>query len=245
MSSFTFNSISSDTLGLIITQPIVRPTWAPEVEFTPIPGRPRQNPYTKTWYENSELNISAVIADASPAKVRSIYNALKGYGVLSISTAPDEFLYAYAHLPVPEAKALLIAELPIIFECEPFAYAVTESTVDFTEANPYKRVDIEGTVFCDPQIVIIPSAATTDVNCNGKVITVKTPQEIIGAGYPNTYSITLDCEGELAYYTRPSGDKVACTELTRGPFPRLHTADNYITHSGCQSAVMQYRERWY
>ena len=245
MSSFTFNGVSSDTLGLIITQPIVRPTWAPEVEFTPIPGRPRQSPYMQTWYQNSDLPIEAVIADASPANVRSIYNALKGYGVLSISTSPQEILYAYAHLPVPEAKALLMAELPIVFECEPFANSVTESTVDFSVANPYKRVDIEGTVFCDPQITFIPNAATTSVNVNGKVITVTTPTEIVNAGYPNTYSITLDCEGELAYYTRPGGDKVACTELTSGPVPRLHTADNYITHSGCASAIMKYRERWY
>ena len=245
MSSFTFNGVSSDTLGLIITQPIVRPTWAPEVEFTPIPGRPRQSPYMQTWYQNSDLQIEAVIADASPANVRSIYKALKGYGVLSISTSSQEILYAYAHLPVPEAKALLMAELPIVFECEPFANSVTESTVDFSVANPYKRVDIEGTVFCDPQITFIPNAATTSVNVNGKVITVTTPTEIVNAGYPNTYSITLDCEGELAYYTRPGGDKVACTELTSGPFPRLHTADNYITHSGCASAIMKYRERWY
>ena len=48
MSYFIFNGVNSNTLGLIITQPIIRPTWQPEVEFTAIPGRARQNSYTKT-----------------------------------------------------------------------------------------------------------------------------------------------------------------------------------------------------
>lgn len=245
MSSFTFNGVSSDTLGLIIQSPMIRPTWQQETEFTPIPGRPRQNPYTKTWYENAELTAYAVISDAAAAKLHDIYTALRGYGVLSISTAPSEVLYAYAHLPVPEAKALLMAELPIVFECEPFAYATADTTVNITTANPYSVIDYQGTVFSDPKITFVPSSATTQIACNGKNIIVTTPQEIIGAGYANTYSITLDCEGELAYYTRPSGDKIACTELTKGPFPRLHIGNNYISHSGVQSAALVYRERWY
>lgn len=245
MSTFTFKGISSDDLGLIITTPMIRPTWAPETDFTPIPGRARQNPHTKEWYPNSELTAYAVITDAGAAKLHSIYAALKGYGVLSISTAPTEILYAYAHLPVPEAKALLVAELPIVFECEPFAYAAADTTVDITSANPYAVIDYTGTVFSDPKITFVPSAATTQISCNGKNITVTTPQEIIGAGYPNTYSITLDCEGELAYYTRPGGDNVACTELTKGPFPRLHVGDNYIGHTALLSASVTYRERWY
>lgn len=245
MSSFTFNGISSDTLGLIIQSPMIRPTWEQETEFTPIPGRPRQNPCTKTWYKNSELTAYAVISDAAAVKLHDIYLVLRGYGVLSISTAESEVLYAYAHLPVPESKALLVAELPIVFECEPFAYAAADTTVDITSANPYAVIDYTGTVFSDPKITFVPSAATTQISCNGKNITVTTPQEIIGAGYPNTYSITLDCEGELAYYTRPGGDNVACTELTKGPFPRLHIGNNYVAHSGVQSAALIYRERWY
>ena len=245
MSTFTFKGISSDDLGLIITTPMIRPTWAPETDFTPIPGRARQNPHTKEWYPNSELTAYAVITEAGAAELHSIYAALKGYGVLSISTAPTEILYAYAHLPVPEAKALLMAELPIVFECEPFAYAVEDTEVDITSGNPYTRIDYGGTVYADPQITFTPSQASTEISCNGKSIQVKTPTEIINAGYPSNYSVTLDCEGQLAYYTRPGGDKIACTELTKGPFPRLHVNDNYIGHTGMQSGILTYRARWY
>lgn len=244
MSSFMFGGVSSDDLGLIIQQPIIRPTWEVETEFTPVPGRPRQMPYSKKWYPNKELTVYAVISDAATAKLHSIYSALQGYGVLSISTAPTEILYAYAHLPIPESKALLMAELPIVFELEPFAYATADKTVDITQTNPYEEVDNEGTVFTDPQIVIVPSAASTHINCNGKGITVTTPTEIVSAGYPATYSITLDCDGELAYYTRPNGDKVACTEKTAGPFPRLHVDDNYFITTTAQSIKCIYRERW-
>ena len=242
MSYFIFNGVNSNTLGLIITQPMIRPTWQPEVEFTAIPGRARQNSYTKTWYPNSELSVRAVIADASPAKVKTIYNALRGYGTLTVSTASTELLYAYARLPVPEAKALLVAELPIIFECEPFAYASSETTVTFD--NP-TTITNNGTVFCDPQITFIASTSSTDINCNDSTITVTTPTEIVDANYPDTYSITLDCDGQLAYYTKPNGDKVSCTQNTRGQFPRFNVGQNTLQRGSVQSATIKYRERWY
>ena len=246
MSTFTFKGITSDSLGLIITRPMVRPTWAPEVEFTPIIGRPRQNPFTKSWYPNSRLPVQAVIADASTASVRAIYNALRGYGTLVISTAATEFMNAYARLPVPEPQALLMAELPIEFECEPFAYALTDSEVTITSAtSSYAEVPNGGTAFTDPQITYIASAASTNIDCNGVVMTVTTPSEIVNASYPDTYSITLDCEAQLAYYTKPNGDTVACTELTTGLFPRLHAGSNWMKHSGAQSMTVTYRERWF
>lgn len=245
MSSFTFKGVTSDSLGLIITRPMVRPTWAPEVEFTPIIGRPRQNPFTKSWYPNSRMTVQAVIADASTASVRAIYNALRGYGTLVISTASTEYMNAYARLPVPEPRALLMAELPIEFDCEPFAYALTDTTVTFTSATTnYQEIVNNGTIFADPTITFVASGASTTIDCNGDIITITTPTEIVNAGYPNTYSITLDCDAELAYYTRPSSDVVACTEKTAGPFPRLHTGSNWIKHNGSQSAVLTFRERW-
>ena len=246
MSTFTFKGITSDSLGLIITRPMVRPTWAPEVEFTAIPGNPRKSSSTKSWYNNSRLTVRAVIADASTSSVRAIYSALKGYGTLIISTASEEVLNAYVKLPVPEAQALLMAELPIEFECEPFAYALTDSEVTITSAtSSYAEVPNGGTAFTDPQITYIASAASTNIDCNGVVMTVTTPTEIVNASYPSTYSITLDCEAQLAYYTKPNGDTVACTELTTGLFPRLHAGSNWMKHSGAQSMTVTYRERWF
>lgn len=243
MSSFTFNGVSSDTLGIIITKPIIRPSWAPETEFTPVPGRPRQLPHTKEWYPNKAFTVKACMADASPTKVQQIYNTLRGYGTLVISTSPNEQLNVYVEELDPEGVALLMAEFPITFNAEPFANAIEPKSINV------KGVDVvvnnEGTAFVDPLITIIPSQATTSVICNGKTMTVNTPQEIIDASYASTYSITLDCEGELAYYTKPDSSKVGCTQCTQGPFPRIGSGLNSITIQNVQSAALVMRERWY
>ena len=76
-------------------------------------------------------------------------------------------------------------------------------------------------------------------------MTVATPQDIINASYSTSYSLVIDCEGELAYYTKPNGDKVACTQLTHGSFPRLHNGNNYLSVFTVNSATMTVRERWY
>lgn len=246
MSYFIFNGVNSDNLGLIITKPMIRPTWSPEVEYTPIPGRARINPSTKTWYNNAELTVSAVIADASPQTVRNVYAALRGSGTLVISTSPQERInIADVRLPVPEAKALLVAELPITFVCEPFAESTEQSTADITTATSIPaRVNNDGTVYADPEITIIPSAARTDINCNGKVIFVTTPTAIVAANYPNNAKIVLDCDAQLAYYQIGDGDKISCTQNTQGPFPRLNVDVNYFLATASQSTTIKYRERW-
>lgn len=243
MSYFIFDGNNSNNLGLIITQPIIRPTWAPEVEYISLPGRPRQLPHQKTWYPNKELTVQAVLSDASPAKVRDVYDKLRGYGVLNISTAPHEYLNAYVQDVDPKGVALLMAEFPITFNLEPFAYS--DTSTDYDIANTITPIAYNGTVFCDPQIVIHPSTTSTTVDCNGVTITVQTPQAIIDANYSTDYSLTLDCEGELAYYTKPNGENVACTQLTTGEFPRLHKGNNYLKAQTVTSASVTVRERWY
>ena len=243
MSYFIFNGYNSKDLGIIVTKPIIRPTWAPEMEYLSIPGRPRQLPMAKTWYPNKELSIEAVLADAAPAKVRDVYEKLRGYGVLNISTAPMEFLNCYVDELDPKGVALMMAEFPITFMVEPFAYSNASNIVTFS--NTEVVYNYNGTVFCDPEIVIHPIAATTTIICNGKTIIVTTPQEIVDANYLETYSITLDCEGEVAYYTTPGGVNVACTQCTAGPFPRIFTGNNLISSSTVRSATMTIRKRWY
>lgn len=245
MSTFYFGGKWSDELDLIVTRPMVRPTWAPETEFTPIIGRPRKNPYTKTYYENARMIVRAVMADASQEKVRDIYSTLRGYGHFVISTSPYEYMNAYCRLPVPEAQALLMADLPIEFECEPFAYKTVSSGFGITDATSYVEVPNTGTVFVDPVIWYKPNKATTVFDCNGKTFTVATPQEIITASYAATYKITINCDDELVYFTRPNGENVGCTELSTGSFPRLGVGMNYIKHDGVREAHIDYTERFY
>lgn len=243
MSYFIFNGYDSRNLGIIVTKPIIRPTWVPEVEYQPIPGRPRQLPKPKTWYPNKELKIEAVLADATPPKVRDVYEKLKGYGVLNISTASNEYLNCYVESCDPNGVALMMAEFPIVLTVEPFAFSDTPETRNI--GNTEISYEYNGTVFCDPQINIKPIAATTTIVCNGETIVVTTPQVIVDANYLETYSITLDCEGQIAYYTTPDGVNIACTQCTAGPFPRVDKGDNIISCSSVRSATMTIRKRWY
>ena len=245
MSYFAFGGYTSEQLGLIITRPMIRPTWQPETEFTPIIGRARLNPFTKSYYNNIKLTISAVITDAARDNMRLIYNVLRGYGALRISTAENECVNAYCRLPVPEPQALLMAELPIEFECVPFAYDLTRYGADLTEATSYIEINNRGTVFTDPEIRFCPNKTSTVFDCNGKTITVTTPQAIVTANYSTDYSVTLDCDGEIAYYTTPAGANIGCTELTNGSFPRLNSGRNVIKHNGITEGTMLYYERYY
>ena len=246
MSSFVFNGVNSDSLGLIITKPMIRPTWQRDVTYTAIPGRAWQSADTQRWYSNVELTVSAVISDATPQKMRNIYAALCGSGTLVISTSPQERIsVSEVRLPVPEATALLMGEMPITFVCEPFAESTTEATADITNATSTpSRVDYEGTIYADPEITIIPSSARTDINCNGTVIFVTTPTVIVSMGYPANAKIALDCNGQLAYYQIGDGDKISCTQNTQGPFPRLNVGENYFLITPAQSVALKYRERW-
>lgn len=246
MSYFIFNGVNSNSLGLMVTKPIVRPTWSQEVSYTPIPGRARQSPYMQPWYGNTDLPISAVISDTSPQKVHDIYSALRGGGTLVISTSPQERInIADVRLPTPDAKTLSMAEMTITFVCEPFAESVTQSTVDITNATSIPaRADNGGTMYVDPEVMIVPSAARTDVNCNGKVIFVTTPTAIVSASYPANAKIVLDCDAQQAYYQIGDGDKISCTQNTQGPFPRLNVGENYFLTTTARSVVLRYRERW-
>ena len=63
------------------------------------------------------------MSDASPEKVKQIYNTLRGYGTLVISTDPEEQLNVYVEELDPKGVAIMMAEFPITFRADPFAYA--------------------------------------------------------------------------------------------------------------------------
>ena len=245
MSSFIFNGISSDELGLIITAPIIRPTWGKEVSEVTRAGSARKIIQESKTFGNADFVINTVIAEASPENVRSIFSKLSGFGKLLISTAPQEYLDVFIKPLVPEAKALTMAELPINVTALPFAYAVNPTVVDITEASPYVAVENAGTVYSQPEIRFTKlTHSDTVINVNGKGFTIKDPAkgEPVEAGY----EIIIDCDVEVAYFVRSNGERVSINSDTYGDFPLLHTGTNYVTHSGdLESASIKVNERWY
>ena len=71
-----------------------------------------------------------------------------------------------------------------------------------------------------------------------------TPTAIVSAGYPANAKIVLDCDAQLAYYQIGDDNKVACTQNTQGPFPRLNVGENYFLSTSAQSVTIKYRERY-
>lgn len=238
MSKFIFSGYDSEELGLMITQPLIRPSWAREVNEISAPGRTSKIMQLAKTYANASMPIHTVIRDTSPESVRAIYAALNGYGPLQLSTAASEYVNAYAEPLAPEAVAMHTAELLVNFRVLPFAYAVEPTVVQLTAQQTV--VSNAGTVFSAPEIRFTATGETVTVTVNGQNFIVTLTQTEQGK------EIIIDCEAEVAYYVNSSGKKVSINAQTANDYPLLHTGDNVVSIDGTISAAsINVRERWY
>lgn len=161
MSWFEFNGVSSDKLGLIIRTPPFRPSWSENCEYTEIPGRAEKVLERTGTYDNQSMTIDCVVTDMT--KIRDIYQVLQGSGSLVLSTAPDEKLNVTVNPLIPQGVAQDMAELPISFNCSPFAYKINDK--EFTWSNENFGTDgtkywlsmslkTDATAYCEPQICL-------------------------------------------------------------------------------------------
>lgn len=235
MSSFIFKGISSEDLGLIITKPIVRPNWAKTTIEVERPGAGSNLIVEGNNYSSSELTVSAVISDASPEKIHEIYSALQGYGILTVSTAPTEYMRAYCKPIVPETVALLMAEVHIVFTVLPFAYAVSPTIQTISSGD--NLVKNNGTVYSEP-LIILSGNGNISVFVNDEEFKIALTAELADT------EIFIDCEAQVAYYI-DNNCKIPITELTTGDFPLLHTGTNIVSYSGTVTSMeINVKERW-
>lgn len=236
MSSFIFNGYNSSD-DLIITQPVVRPSWSQEFNEIATGSVSKLIQFSRT-YSNSPIEISAVIKNTSQERLRILYNALRGFGKLIIGRYPDEYLNAVASVLQPVGVAMTMAEINISFTLLPFAYAASPTTVSFS--TDYTRVTNNGTVFSAPEIRFTPtSAGDLIIDVNGGTFVVKVPESLVNR------EITVDCDAEVTYY-RENADKISINYLTYNDYPLLHTGDNYVRYIGnAENSVINVRERWF
>lgn len=173
MSYFVFNGTDSRDLGLILPETPFRPSWAESVDEITIPGRPEVIKNPNGTYPNQSLTINAVISDSS--KIQQIYSTLSGEGKLILSTAPSEYINCRVEPLIPQGVALDMAELPITFDCYPFAYAVEPTTTEI--GTDITTVSNTSSVYSAPIITIkMAKTASTilkgDVNFDGKITPV-------------------------------------------------------------------------
>ena len=235
MSSFIFKGISSEDLGLIITKPIVRPNWAKATIEVERPGASSNLIVEGNNYSSSELVVSAVISDTSPEKVHDIYSALQGYGILTLSSAPQEYMNAICKPLVPEAVALSMAELHIAFTVMPFAYAVNPTTTAITTTE--QTIVNAGTVYSEP-LFTFSGIGTVSIFVNDTEFKIALTNELADT------EIYIDCEAQVAYYVS-NGQNITVTQLTSGDFPLLHTGENIVRCSGTVNSMhINLKERW-
>ena len=194
MSHFIFNGTDSRDLGLIITKTPFRPSWVEQVEEITIPGRPEIIKNPSRTYDDQTLTISTVISDAS--KINDIYSTLTGEGRLILSTAPNEYINVRVEPLIPAGVALDMAELPITFDCTPFAYAVEPTEVEI--GTQYTEVENTSSIYSAPIIAIemSPASATIlkgDVNFDGKITAddaslVMAEYVRLSSGQPGTFT---------------------------------------------------------
>lgn len=170
---FIYNNYNSNDLGLILPDTTFRPSWAEAVDDIRIPGRASNIKQPTGNYDNQTLTVNAVISDT--ANINTIYAALSGQGRLILSTAPNEYINVRVLPLIPKGVALDMAELPIQFDCFPFAYALQPTEVALT--TTYQEVVNSSTVYSAPIIKIECNEISTtirkgDVNFDGKVTPV-------------------------------------------------------------------------
>lgn len=173
MSYFTFNGVDSRDIGLILPETPFRPSWSEQVEEIIIPGRPEVIKNPNGIYDNQTLSINAVIADSS--KMRQIYSTLTGEGRLILSTNTNEYINCRVETLIPMGVALDMAELPITFDCYPFAYAITPTAVEI--GTDYTIVNNTSSIYSAPIIKIDLQQDDApilkgDVNFDGKITPV-------------------------------------------------------------------------
>ena len=238
MSSFIFNGHNSDDLGLMVTQPIIRPSWAAEYNELTAAGGIRKVMQRMNTFGNASFSIETYLDDASQDNIRRIFGAISGSGKLVVSTAPDEYLDVIISTISPVPVAFLAAEISVQLTARPFAYAVSPTIVDLTGAASYAEIENKGTVFSAPEIRLKGSGDVT-INVNGADFIIKIPSDL------NSKEIIIDCDSQVAYYM-DGNSMISVTHRTYNNFPLLHEGKNYMKYTGTVSEMKcNVRERWY
>lgn len=225
---FTFNGISSKDLNIVVTKPIIRPSWELERTEVTIPNKSKKMIINSKTYANAEMTIEIFIRFKDISELHKIYSTFTGEGILWLSTAKNEYINAIAYCPVPEAIAVNSGLCQLKFTLIPFAYAVNPTIIEINRQNAYISVNNSGTIYSEPLISFV-SVANQDIkiNVNGADFVITHPDSCT---YDST--IFIDCEEQIAYFQRPEGTIHACMQYTTGDFPLLHTGENFVKYSG-------------
>ena len=227
MSYFIFGDYNSSD-DLIITRPIVRPSWARDVSEIAGGGVAKTIQLSRA-YGSTSFTVPVVIRDTSAEKLKTIYSKLSGFGRLVLSTDTGVYMNAVAGILEPIGVSRSMAELDVTLSLQPFAYAV-EPTVA-TVGTSLTEIVNGGTLFSAPIFTFNGGTkGEATITVNGADFKINITENLVGK------PITVDCDNEITYYTA-DGKTYDINPLTYGDYPLLHIGDNYVKYDGGLNTV--------
>ena len=239
--NITFKGKSPEEYGLkiISMSPPVRA--GNETEMQTIPGRAEPLSRELPEYANTEIEIEFLVTDIS--KIRAAFAWLKGQGKLIYSSEPDKY---YSVISNDVIDTSYISEelrgFTVKLICAPFAYAVTNTSVTFTDlitTNAVTETTVtlanNGSIYSEPLYKIKFNGKLT-VRIGGTAMTVTSPgeyttrqflQEDLWVYLAEQMEIYIDAHARIAYKYENGVKKILC-DRTSGQYPLLDTGDNTI-----------------
>lgn len=237
MSYFIYNGIDSREFGILEGIPMP-PADDEKVTIIEAAGRTTNAYVTTGRYEHQDIPVVLGIPDKS--KLRDLYSWLTVTGALAFGNELDKFYRVIRIVKTPERMSVRFGKVTITFTVEPFAYAVSPTIIDLTDASDYTAVPNVGSMYSAPEISFVPSEEEVKIHVNGKSFTVSGLSEQVSEGL----TVVIDCDLEVVYYIK-NNQKIDITYKSKNNFPLLHTGDNYIKHNGNISSMsVNVKERW-
>ena len=231
-SYFIWKNIDCRAMGCRLDgpAPIIRPEE--RAEHITIPGR--SGDLTMLEGENifnSYIQTVTMMVHGG-ARVRKIYDWLRGSGYVTFSGEPDKRQEARVIGAITLNKHsynLDWWEGEVQFYCQPLKELLQAKT---------QTVAINGTVVNTgdvdeyPVITVTPSAASCTVSVNNRIFTI--------SGQSGT-QVKIDCGAGIMYNPLTNSD---LTKYTIGKFPKLDPGSNTLTGSGWSSLTLERKERF-
>lgn len=228
--TFTFNGVSSDTMGVYITDCPVIPIPQQRVNFVTVPGRSGSLTVLEgeNVYDDITITLDCVVdfayweydglSDAALPRIREIAEWLRGEGELVVPPRRLGGTYKARVVNQIDFKQVLRRQKPVTFSvsfrCNPFMYV---GTYEYTIVSSTTRFSGGGSVDVAPLITVGRANTECSITINGDTITI--PAD------PTLSTIYIDCENMVAY--NDDGDNL--TSIVSGDWPVLHPRSNTVT----------------
>lgn len=240
MSYFIYNSIDSRTFGLLKRPPFVNKS---QKNLSPVAVPDSPVKFYPDVNNRDEIQITVTLGLKSRENIRQIYAWLDNTsGSLSFNSEPDKCYYVQNVTVSSNYLSPRFGELEITFICQPFAYAVNPTVVEFSSETV--EVPNNCTVFSYPEIKFTPTSDDVTITINGVDFMIKDLSSVGDISLIGK-EVTVDSENHVTYFIGSDSLKWAINDHTFNDYPRLHTGMNYISHNGnAQNAEINVRERF-